>query len=174
MPGVIIHGTYQFRPRRVAFRNDFCIQCNTPRTAICVRTLDVIHVYWIPVLPLGFFRRWYCATCGARPNEARTARRSIKVLAMLTAAIMAALLWMAPFDGREPPADLVALWAFRIGFTVAVIGTIYWIAVGSDDVVRRRRVAGLPPNDALDCPICAVRLVPGDVWRCPLCGIVRR
>ena len=36
------------------------------------RTFDVLHVFFIPFLPLGFWKRWLCAMCGA--ESARAAR----------------------------------------------------------------------------------------------------
>ena len=168
----IVLGTYRFRAARVAFRNDFCIQCQAERTAICVRTLDVVHVFWLPLLPVGVFKRWYCSTCGQRPELARTARRSIKVLALIVVSAMAALLWLAPIRNKEDRVDAV-IWGMRIGSGVGLIAIARWIAGGSDDVVRRERLAALQSSDALECPVCSVHLIPGSPWQCPSCGMVR-
>jgi predicted RNA-binding Zn-ribbon protein involved in translation (DUF1610 family) len=81
MPALIVHGTYHFRPTRVAFRNDYCIRCAALQVAIC--------------------------------------------------------------------------------------------AVGSDDVIRRERLASLQPSTALTCPDCGVNLIPGPTWKCPKCGMTR-
>lgn len=170
---LIVHGTYHFRAKRVAFRSDFCIPCNSRRTSICVRTLDVIHVFWVPVLPIGFFRRWYCTTCGQRPELARTARRSIKVLAAVVVAILALFFWLAPIRNSDDRTEVIAIWSLRIGSAIGLVAAVRWIAVGSDDVVRREHLAQLQPSDALACPVCLVNLLPGSPWRCPNCGMVR-
>ena len=55
---VIIHGVYHWSPKQVEFRNDYCLSCSAQRRAIRVRTFDVAHLFWIPILPLGFWKRW--------------------------------------------------------------------------------------------------------------------
>ena len=50
---ILIHGVYHWRPTPVAFRNDYCIPCRAERTSIQVRTIDVLHLFWVPLLPLG-------------------------------------------------------------------------------------------------------------------------
>jgi ribosomal protein S27AE len=170
---LIIHGTYHVRATRVAFRNDFCIQCNAERTAFCLRTLDVIHVFWLPVLPLGFFKRWYCGTCGQRPELPRTARRSIKVLALIVLSALVLLFWLAPIRNDNDRTEVVAIWGMRVASAVALAATARWIAGGSDDVVRREHLTALQPSNALHCPVCLVNLLPGSPWRCPNCGIAR-
>jgi hypothetical protein len=170
---LLIHGTYHLRATRVAFRNDFCIPCNAERTAICVRTLDVVHVFWVPVAPIGFIRRWYCTACGQRPDLPRTARRSIKVLALIVVSAMALLLWSAPIRNGEGRGEVITFWGLRIASGVGVIAIARWIAVGSDDVLRRARLRSLQPSYALDCPVCHVNLLPGSPWRCPNCGMLR-
>jgi hypothetical protein len=70
-------------PRRVAFRNDYCMACNAPRRAVQIRTLDVIHLYFIPLLPLGLWKRWCCCTCGMNPHQLHLTRRLIKTAVLV-------------------------------------------------------------------------------------------
>ena len=46
----IVSGAYHFWPKRVAFRDDYCLTCQAPRRSIAVRTFDVGYIYWIPFL----------------------------------------------------------------------------------------------------------------------------
>ena len=55
---LLVNGLYHFRPTRVAFRNDFCMSCHLPRRSVQIRTFDVWHLFRIPILPLGFPRRY--------------------------------------------------------------------------------------------------------------------
>jgi hypothetical protein len=169
----LIHGVYGFRPRRVAFRNDFCVQCNAARTAIRVRTFDVMHVFWVPLVPLGFFKRWLCAVCGRRPDGSRIARRVLKVAALMALAAMAVFVWGAAVPNVDP-FQVTVVWAVRIATTLALAVTIWSLKEGSRDAARRQYLAALPPNNAVECPVCRARLIPGDPWRCPQCDIVRQ
>jgi hypothetical protein len=166
---LLIHGVYHFRPRMVAFRDDFCITCQSAGPAIQTKTIDVLHIYGIPILPLGVYGRWHCLRCGRSPDVAGTARQSIKILAAVTAALLAIPFWLTPID----PENAAILWSLRLGCVFAAIGTLWWIAAGSDDVERRRRLAELPPNYTPECPLCNVVMLPGERWHCPRCGIVR-
>ena len=56
---------YPSEARRAAFRNDDCRTCAAERLSMLVRTFDALHVYWIAVLPLGFWSRWHCTTCAS-------------------------------------------------------------------------------------------------------------
>jgi hypothetical protein len=58
---ILVHGFYRFKPKRVAFRNDFCLACAKAVRAFQVRTFDVLHVFWIPLLPV-----WHRPKCGIR------------------------------------------------------------------------------------------------------------
>jgi len=51
---LIINGIYRFRPKHVAFPNDYCLSCSQPRRSVQIRTFDTLHIFWIPILPLGF------------------------------------------------------------------------------------------------------------------------
>src|ERR1035438_6787107 len=75
---LIVRGAFHFRPKRVAFRDDYCLSCRAPRRAVAVRTFDVGHIFWIPILPVGFWRHWVCSVCGGDPHARSKARRYFK------------------------------------------------------------------------------------------------
>src|SRR5258708_1790660 len=109
-----VHGQYHFRPKRTAFRNDFCLFCEKPRRAIQVRTLDVWHFFWIPLIPLGLWKRWHCTACGHSPAfNPRNRRRFIGTLAALAAAF-AGVFWLIPVEQGLEQGQGDIWWFFRI------------------------------------------------------------
>src|SRR5258708_39448951 len=56
-------GVHSYNSRIVAYRNDFCLSCEAPRRAHQVRSFKAYRVFYIPVLPLGFWREWQCSEC---------------------------------------------------------------------------------------------------------------
>jgi hypothetical protein len=72
----IVRGAYYYRRKPVAFRNDYCLSCNAPRRSIAIRSFDVGHFFWIPILPVGFWRHWVCSVCGRKPHSRK--RRLLK------------------------------------------------------------------------------------------------
>jgi hypothetical protein len=84
----IIHGIYHWRPRRTAFRNDYCRACKAQTVSVLIRTVDVLHLFWIPVLPLGVWSRWFCMRCKSRPHQNVATRRGFKIAGAACLALM--------------------------------------------------------------------------------------
>jgi hypothetical protein len=95
------------------------------------------------------------------------------VLAAAVVTCLALFFWLVPIRDKNDQSEVFAIWSMRIASVVGLTGAVRWIAVGSDDVARRERLATLQPSEAVDCPFCLVHLIPGSPWRCPNCGIVR-
>ena len=169
---LIVHGVYYFRRTRVSYRNDYCLSCDGPRLAFQYRTFDVAHVFWIPVLPLGFWRRWNCAECGADPHASTRSRPTLLWLGVLCLVFMTVAFWMAPPRGSME--DVVVAWCFRIGGPIATIAAIRSILNRPEGVNLRERLRAVEPNMSALCPFCDVELEPRHPrWRCPSCGIER-
>ena len=167
------YGIYHFAAKRTAFRNDFCVRCDAERLAIHTTTLDVLHVYWVPLVPIGRIGRWHCLNCGHPVDRVRTSRRSIKVLLAIVLAIVALMLWLEAAEAGDT-SRVMSLWTIRLVVTLALLATIRWIAIGSDDVVRRAHLETIGPCRLVTCPACSVNLRPGSSWRCPQCDMVRQ
>jgi hypothetical protein len=85
-----------FRPKAVAFRNDFCLTCGVARRAVQVRTFNVLDWHGIPLIPVGFWKRWQCVSCGSNPEYNRRGRRKFAIALALLAAAFAAIFWGLP------------------------------------------------------------------------------
>lgn len=53
------------KPR--AYRRDYCCTCEGEQLSIQWRSFVLLHLYFIPLLPLGFWREWRCKQCGQDP-----------------------------------------------------------------------------------------------------------
>lgn len=74
----IIHGTYHWKRRKTAYRNDACLRCKMFTISEQYRMFDVGHLFGIPLLPLGFRQRWYCADCRNEPHKTDGPKRSFQ------------------------------------------------------------------------------------------------
>src|SRR5437588_6702159 len=63
-----LEGVHSYKPHIVAYRNDFCVSCAAPRRAFQVRSFKAYQFYYIPIVPLGFWREWQCSACGRDPH----------------------------------------------------------------------------------------------------------
>ncbi len=148
---VLLHiTTHRFRDRIVGYRSDYGRACAAPRLALQHRSLYVLGVCFVPLIPIGFWRRWYCAVCGRDPHTNVYARRWIKWLGTAGLAYLAVLAWTssAPSTSLE---DLLFLWA-----------------------VRAERLRLVQPIMDTACPLCGATLIPTEpAWKCPKCGATR-
>lgn len=167
---LIKFGLYQFRPKRLAFRNDYCLNCGKPNRSILVQTLDVLYFLWIPVLPLGHRKRWFCSVCGHQPHVATRTRRPFKWLGLAVLAVLTAFLWAAPPD----PGSATVSWIFRICAPICAILLLVHLVRSPKDVSLKDRLAGIQPAADTACPFCGTPLmVLASGCSCPTCGVIR-
>ena len=170
---LVIHGAYQWARKLVAYRSDYCVGCAAERVAFQHRTFDVYHIFWVPILPLGFWRRWHCSACGRDPHASPRTRRSFKAAGVAILVLMSASAWAVSPD--EKPDDAVFIWVMRLGGPVAAVWALWATLRSPTEVNLKERLRSVQPIVAVDCPICGVVLVPEEPdWRCPRCGIRRR
>jgi hypothetical protein len=170
---LIVHGTYSWGRKLVSYRNDYCLTCNAQRLSFQHRTFDVLHLFWIPFLPLGLWKRWHCSECGNDPHATNRTRRSLKWAGIAILALMAASGWAV--SPEEKPDDLAFIWAMRIGGPLAVAWAVWATVKSPPDVQLKDLLRAVPPIMDAHCPACGVMLLPEEpAWRCPQCGLARR
>lgn len=165
----IIHGAYHFWPKLVAFRNDYCLSCGTLRRSLRIRTFDVGHVFWIPILPVGFWKRWVCTSCRRNPHENPRTRPSLKWAGLICLVVVAAFSWAEP----APPDFVAGTWVVRAGAPLAAILLLRHLLRTPKDPPLKERLATVPPAAETVCPFCGTPLISGDRWSCPGCGVIR-
>jgi len=163
----ILHGIYHFKPKIVAYRNDFCLTCAAPRRAFRTRTFDVIHIFYLPLIPIGFLRRWHCSVCNSDPHAHPGTRKAFKWAGVVCLALFSVVLWMVS------PEDDSWVWPMRVVLPVAFAAAL-WITIRSKPDLRLSdKLSEIQPANELVCPACNSGLVVDDVWRCPRCGMER-
>jgi hypothetical protein len=170
---LIVRGAYHFWPKRVAFRNDYCVSCKAPTRSVAVRTFDVGHIYWIPVLPVGFWRHWQCSVCGSKPHVGRKSLRRFQWIAFSCLISLSVTFWALPIESNPESAFLS--WAFRIAAPIGAIFLFIRLLRSGLGLSVRKKLAMISPADDTICPFCETPLVTGmgTRWSCPDCGVVR-
>ena len=167
---LVIHGVHRFKQKPLAFRNDYCLRCGQPRRAVQVRSLDFWHLFWVPVLPLGVWKRWICTTCGHDPHVTTRTRRSFKWAGFVVLLILSVPFWAFPVD----PTFVFGTWLFRIGGPIGATLTLIHLLRTSKDVSLKDRLATVQPAADTSCPFCGtLLLIVSSKCTCPNCGVVR-
>lgn len=179
---LLIHGHYKFFRRRAAVRNVWCTVCKQPRLAVGFRSLLVIHLFWIPVLPVARVTDWVCAGCGNDPKANLTARPSAMRWPLVIAGLlMVAGLWVLAetFINRRDPLggqDTSVADGFASGVTLLIMGGIFGFMARRQ--LRRTATLGfddgkteVAPLSGDNCPLCGVLMLTRDNPRCEACQV---
>jgi hypothetical protein len=163
----VIYGTHHFAARTVGFRPDFCMSCQNEVISVESRSFDVGHMYWLPLIPLGFRRHWRCRTCGNNPRSVRTGA-TVQVFAAVMFFIVSVVLWMEPAS----PGNEAFAWIVRIALPLLGLAILANLRKRKEedhalrDRLRRLKSVG----DA--CPLCGQRVTAGPERRCTKCGAI--
>ncbi len=158
-------GAYHFWPKPVGFRNDYCYSCARPQRSVATRTFDVGHIFWIPVLPVGFWKHWSCAKCGSEPHA--THYRWAKWFWSLLFAFISLAAWLG-----TPKPDVFD-WCSRIAVTLVAAFFFIRVLQSLKQPSLRARLGAVSPATDVVCPFCSTPLMAGTRWSCPACGVVR-
>lgn len=167
---LIIHGIYHWKPRRTAFRNDHCRACAAKRLSVLVRTFDVLHLYWIPILPLGFWSRWHCTICGSDPHAVTRTRRGFKIAGAITLVLLAFISWAVQW---EPIRDIWP-WLLRIGLSLGALAATYSVFRHRPEPQLEAMLAGVQPFEGWTCPLCGGEMLNVPEWHCVACKAEHR
>ncbi|MDX1508501.1 MAG: hypothetical protein R3358_09500 [Woeseiaceae bacterium] len=170
---IVVFGTYNWRPRDVAFRRDLCLRCKFEGVAVARRTWDFFHLFWIPVLPLGRWTRWHCAVCDQDPAVATSVRRPFRLMLVAIGGLLfLSAAFRATADGYYS-AEIT--WLIRVGAILAIAALAWWaLRPGGSPEWRRRREA-VSAYAEPGCPLCGAHLSRSlDGTRCTGCEAEHR
>jgi len=166
----VVYGIRSVWRRPVAFRNDYCLSCSSPRVSLLVRQFWYFHLFWIPLLPFGLYRTWYCGTCGQRPHaRTRTSSGVLRLAIVATLVIVALFLWDSDTGDADP---LMTVW--RISALLAIPpAVVFWLKAPPDNELSTQLQA-VRPSEVLECPVCRGAVQPHRPFVCTGCGIERQ
>ena len=168
---LIVYGAYHLWPKRVAFRDDFCLTCQAPRRSIALRTFDVGHIFWIPILPAGFWKHWKCSMCHRDPHANTKTRRPFKWIGLVCLILISLAFWTIPVD----PHASAFYWGFRLVPLAGAVVLLIHLMVTEREPSLRELLAKIPPAADVICPFCTTPLTAGTGprWSCPGCNAER-
>lgn len=163
----ILFGTYRFRPRALAFRADYCLRCGEATTSFQLRTFNAFHVFFVPVVPLGFWERWVCQGCQENPHRRVRTGRTMKLVGAALLGVFALAFWATPM---EPGQEAVS-WLFRIGAPLGAALAVVSAVRSRPEPTLSAQLGEIDDANTTNCPVCEGTLFELPEWHCPNCGI---
>jgi hypothetical protein len=135
-----------------------------------IRTFNVGHIYYIPILPVGFWKRWLCTICGRDPHVTTKTGRGFKWVGLFILLLISAGLWAVP-----PEPDAVAIfWILRFAFPLGAVLTLIHLLRTKKEPSLESRLATIQPASDTVRPFCGAQLLMlASQTSCPVCGVVR-
>lgn len=168
---MVIYGSYSFFKNLVGYRNDRCQRCGTEGVSELFRCQEVMHFFWIPVIPLGSREVWICRNCGEPPTGKQDVRTGLKLVVQLLLAVgLIGLMLSGPDQGL----DETQLWGVRgmVAFLMVGVGLSIWQDRKNLDAVEEARLSLPFPND--ECAYCGALLQRSvGIMQCESCGVRR-
>jgi hypothetical protein len=169
---LVIHGHYKFFPKRVACKNAWCTSCEDETLAVGTRRILLLHVFFIPLLPLGTTTTWICGHCQGDVDARRPVRSWIAGCGIMGGAFFV-LLALAGILGavlsEKRQLDLTDSLPFLV-LGLVMIGGFLW--------ARRRAQRGyeaaakqVEPLAGDACPLCGQQVLLLGKPRCEACDV---
>ena len=164
---LILHGHYRFRTRKYSCRNDYCTQCKRTTFTEGFRSFRMLHLFFIPLIPLGFFTDWRCTSCGNNPLGRRPLPRGLALtgFALFNLALIGVLFFI-PWKAS----DTKTKWIMA-----AMLGGL--VIITANSLVGKERARYMAIRKAVTplrtdvCPYCTTPMVQLKTIRCEKCKI---
>jgi len=150
----------------VACRNAYCTTCRTSRFAEGLRSLVVLHIAFIPLIPIGTIVRWFCTECCKEIDARRPSRPWILSAGVFFGLLMTFVGVMVLVEGKERESAIGCL----VFGPLMVIGLIY--------MIRKQDYRGyvtaqqaVEPLRGDRCPYCASSLFAARKPHCHACKV---
>lgn len=162
----MIHGHYYFGRKRVACRNAYCTVCKGSRFAEGLKSLVVLHLWFIPLLPIGTEIRWFCSTCHREIDVRRPSRPFILVAGIFFGIVLTfigVMIFIEADQKEVGPACLV------IG--PMMVGGLAYILRTQDYKGFVAATHAVEPLDGDYCPYCKSPVRPTSPPHCQSCHV---
>lgn len=150
----------------MACRNAYCTTCRSPKFAEGLRSLVVLHIVFVPLLPIGTLVRWFCAECKKEIDARRPSRPWILTAGVFFGLLMTFVGVMGLIEGKERESAIDLL----VFGPLMVVGLVY--------MIRKQDYGGyvtaletVEPLRDDRCPYCASPLFSSRRPHCHACKV---
>lgn len=170
---MIIAGMYYFGRKIIGVRKDFCANCKRECISQQWQSFYCYHLFFIPLIPLGWHRDWVCTLCMQDPRRKPMLKPLLTILGILVALICGALAFSAWMSPTEEFGGAKVSWTLRVlplAVSVFLIWLIFLRPRAPEPSIEQGRAMLTPLNDQ-ECFFCHGPLEPYPKLHCPSCKV---
>ena len=165
---ILLGGVYKFSPKQTGFRNDHCNHCKAQHMAEQTRTLNVVHFFFVPLVPLGHSHVWRCSVCGNDPRERTKESPTLLIIGMLLFGFVGLVGLAASVFG---PKDRLMM--LSVGGGMLMASLLCWFVLKLQQGDKDGTDEAVAPNRDTECPFCNGEIADGPMAQCVVCGARR-
>ena len=162
----LIFGIKRFGHKKVGYGKDYCNSCQNEAVFERYRWFSWIHIFFIPLIPVGYYSHTRCTICTNDPNAKVSTPIWQRIIFL---AVIAGLIWVLYQD--ELLDDLSYGLAIKLFAMLMLLGCGYWIYKGRADVSKKERRKHLTPVDQTTCMMCEGEIVVAKKAHCSRCKL---
>ncbi len=163
-----LDGVHSYKSRIIAYRNDYCVSCDAPQRTHLVRSFKAYQLYYIPVIPLGFWREWQCSECGRDPHVYSITMRRTRWSIVLVSGFFAIAGVVTSFDEQR---SIATAWLMRLVFPALFFAALWFALNTKPDRALREKLKEVNPDRDTICALCSGVLIQDHGWRCSECSV---
>jgi hypothetical protein len=167
---LLIWGVKRLAIKKVAYAKDSCNACEEEVIVEKWKWFSFLSFFWIPLIPIGFFHRWSCTSCGKNAN----ARYKTSIWIRVVLAILAGGLTGILFEPTSTEGISYG-WLLQGGGAIMLfLALLMWIFKPTLGKSKKERRLFVTPVNSYQCVYCEGVLDLGVPPRCLKCKVEAR
>ncbi|MEI6518729.1 MAG: hypothetical protein WCO98_01595 [bacterium] len=166
MIAAIVYGKYRFWRKIVGCRKDFCNHCKKEILSEQWRAFYFFHFFYIPLIPLGFYKYWRCSECNNDPRQRVDTGWGMKLAGSIIFGLFFVGTLLIPAGE-----DAIEAWVLRIIMLAGTIYMIYSLCTHKNGDLNNEQVRKQVKPITDNCPYCSDQLYRNVDVFCPKCKV---
>lgn len=161
----IFYGIKKVRKKKLGYGKDYCNACEQEAIVEKWQWFRWLHLFWIPLIPLGYQHNWVCTLCNKDANAQYKRGLFGKVVISLITLLIATFLIFIP-EVTEPLAYGLLI---RILSVPLFLVSVVWAYKHEKEQSKDEKRKNITPVDTGKCVYCKYPLAMSPTLSCISC-----
>lgn len=163
---LLVHGIYHLGKKRVSCRNAYCTTCKDAQFFESRRSLMILHIFFIPLLPLWIIVRFFCTQCCEQIDSERPSSPWLLAVGAFFGLLIAFIGVVGLIMQNEIEAGIGC-----VAFGLLVTGGLVWMIRRGNHKAYVSAKKSVDPLIGDICPYCKAHLFPKIKPHCQMCKV---